>query len=99
MQPHLSTFTTEARENISHLLVLSILSFLILLPTSSSSLPFADFLGLLAFVDALLVDAEYHAADKGEDHNHNGTYGPCGHWIEERKEVESQVGGVLFGRK
>lgn len=80
--------------HISHLLLLSVLSVLVLLPAPSSSLPLSDLFGLLVLVQALSVDAESHAGDKGEDHDHDGSHCPHGHWREEAEEGEKQVGDV-----
>lgn len=73
---------------MSHLLLISILSLLVLLPASSSRLPLPDLLWLLALVEALLVDAESHTGNKSKNHNHNGSYGPHGHWREEGEKPE-----------
>lgn len=85
--------------NFSHLLLLSLLSVLVLLPAPSSCLPLADLLGLLPLVKALLVDAESQTGNKGKDHDHNGSYGPHGHWREEEEEGEKgerRVGAVWW---
>lgn len=82
------TQVTQPLLCISHLLLLSILSLLVLLPASSSRLPLPDLLWLLALVEALLVDAESHTGNKSKNHNHNSSYSPHGHWKKGREKTE-----------
>ena len=69
----------------------AILSILVLLSPASSTLPLPDFLGLLALVDALLVDAEAQAPHQGQYHHHDGPYRPHGHWGAEMRGREGDT--------
>lgn len=73
------SFSYFSTSSVSYLLLLSFLSLRLLLPAPSPGLPLPDLLGLIAFVDALLVDAETHAAHQSEDHHHDGAHCPHGH--------------------
>lgn len=71
----------------SHLLIIpSIFSVLVLLPSAPAPFPLTHFFGLFGLVDAFLVDAKSHAAYEGQDHNHNGSYSPHRHWGGKAKE-------------
>lgn len=69
------------------LLIPSLFSVLVLLPSASSCFPLAHFLGLLALVEAFPVDAKSHTANQGQDHDHNGSYSPHRHWGQSKGQV------------
>lgn len=75
-----------------HLLIIpSLFSVLVLLLSASSSFPLTRFLGLLALVEAFLVDAKSHTANQGQDHDHNGSYSPHRHWEWRKGQVWKSV--------